>query len=122
MRGKCVAGGPTATVRDQRLPTRLRRSAAQCQQRPATAAERAALPLLLLIGIAGLGFASAGVKSITVLSGHFTTSIAPGNEMPAGVYYVTGKGTRMTLNPDGTKTLVLGKNGSAENLCVVLVG
>ncbi len=61
-------------------------------------------------------------KSITVLSGHFTTSIAPGNEMPPGVYYVTGKGTRMTLNRDGTKTLVLGKNGSAENLCVVLAG
>lgn len=61
-------------------------------------------------------------KSITVLSGHFTTSIAPGNELPPGVYYVTGKDTRMTLNPDGTKTLVLGKNGSAENLCPELAG
>ncbi|MGI8625988.1 MAG: hypothetical protein ACR2J5_05370 [Geodermatophilaceae bacterium] len=61
-------------------------------------------------------------ERITILSGHFTTSIAPGNELAPGVYYVGGKGSRLTLNPDGTKTLVLGKNGSAENLCTALAG
>ena len=48
VRGKCVAGGPAATVRGQRPPTRLRGSAAQCRQWPTAAAERAALPLVLL--------------------------------------------------------------------------
>ncbi|MBA2773905.1 MAG: hypothetical protein H0U36_07645 [Nocardioidaceae bacterium] len=61
-------------------------------------------------------------EQITILSGHFTTSFAPGNEVPPGIYYVGGKGTQMTLNPDGTKTLVLGKNGAAENLCPALAG
>ena len=48
VRGKCVAGGSSAAVRDQRPPTSLHSSAAQCQRRPSAAAERAALPLLLL--------------------------------------------------------------------------
>lgn len=61
-------------------------------------------------------------EQITVLSGHFTTSIPPGNDLPPGEYYIGGKGTRMTKSPDGTKTVVLGKNGSAENLCPALSG
>ncbi len=61
-------------------------------------------------------------QRITVLSGHFTTSIAPGNDVAPGVYYVSGKDSQLTLNPDGSKTLALGKNGSAENLCPALAG
>ncbi len=61
-------------------------------------------------------------QRITILSGHFTTSFRPGNSVEPGVYYVGGKDTAMTVNPDGTKTLVLGKNGSAENLCPELAG
>jgi hypothetical protein len=57
---------------------------------------------------------------ITIESGHFTTSFQPGSGVEPGVYYVGGKGTSMTVNPDGTKTLQLGKNGSAENLCPAL--
>lgn len=61
-------------------------------------------------------------ERITVLSGRFTTSIAPGNDVAPGVYYVSGKDSQLTLNPDGSKTLALGKNGSAENLCPALAG
>jgi len=50
LRGKCVAGESSATVCDQRSQGRLRRSAPQCQRRQSTLGERAALPLVLLIG------------------------------------------------------------------------
>ena len=45
----CVAGESSATVRNQRPPTRFRRSAPQCPPLPAPAAERAVVPLVLLI-------------------------------------------------------------------------
>jgi hypothetical protein len=38
------------------------------------------------------------------------------------VYCVDGKDTSMTINDDGTKTFVFGRNGSAENLCPELAG
>jgi len=44
----CVAGESSATVRNQRPPTRFRRSAPQCPPLPAPAAERAVVPLVLL--------------------------------------------------------------------------
>jgi prevent-host-death family protein len=69
MRGKYVAGGSSATVRDQRSSTRLRRSATQCKQRPPTDTERAVLPLVLLIrhfARRGVGSASPhGVRKIS---------------------------------------------------------
>ena len=66
--------------------------------------------------------ADGAFHKITIESGHFTTGFRPGSGVEPGVYYVGGKGTSMTVNPDGTKTLVLGKNGSAENLCLALGG
>jgi hypothetical protein len=59
---------------------------------------------------------------ISVLSGHFTTSIPAGNDLPQGVYYIGGRGTTMTVNPDGTRTVELGPTGTAENLCPELAG
>ena len=49
-------------------------------------------------------------------------SSAGASGVEPGVYYVGGKGPSMTVNPDGTKTLDLGKNVSAENICAALTG
>jgi hypothetical protein len=74
-------------------------------------------------GRAFIDYTAAGeFERIRTLTGHFTTAVAPGNELPAGVYYVGGQGTSMTINDDGTKTFVFGPNGSAENLCPELAG
>jgi hypothetical protein len=59
---------------------------------------------------------------ITILTGHFTGSFKTGDNVAPGVYYVSGTGSSETVNPDGTKSLELGKNGSAENLCPELTG
>jgi hypothetical protein len=64
--------------------------------------------------------ADGAFHKITIESGHFTTGFRAGSGVEPGVYYVGGRGTSMTVNPDGTKTLELGKNGSAENLCSAL--
>jgi len=74
-------------------------------------------------GRALLDYTPAGdFQRITILSGHFTTAVAPGNDLAPGFYYVGGTDTSMTINDDGTKTFSFGRNGSAENLCPQLAG
>lgn len=74
-------------------------------------------------GRAFIDYTPAGeFQRITIRTGHFTTAVAPGNDLPPGVYYVGGTGTSMTVNDDGTKTFSFGPNGSAENLCPELAG
>ena len=71
MRGKNVAAGSSATVSRQRRPSRFCRSAAHCRQRPPTLAERAALPLVLLIGpalaLSPVSFTPAGVPILAAV-------------------------------------------------------
>lgn len=72
-------------------------------------------------GRARIDYASDGAFSaITISTGHFVGTIPPGNDMASGLYYVGGKGSTLSIGPDGTRTLVLGPNGSAENLCAAL--
>ena len=34
-----------------------------------------------------------------------------------GLFYVSGHGSRLVVQDDGTEVLTLGRHGSAENLC-----
>ncbi len=59
-------------------------------------------------------------SSITVQSGHFGTSLPAGSQPAKGLYRVGGRWSSLTINPDGTRTVVLGPHGTIENLCVEL--
>lgn len=58
--------------------------------------------------------------SIKVISGHFGATISPGSNLDQGVYYLGGQGTALFENPDGTETVKLGDDGTAQNLCPIL--
>lgn len=58
--------------------------------------------------------------SIKVISGYFGATMPPGSDPRRGEYYVGGQGAALFQNADGTRTLKLGSNGTAENLCPIL--
>jgi hypothetical protein len=59
-------------------------------------------------------------QSLTIQSGHFVGSAKAGSVPAQGIFYVAGKWSSMTRNDDGSSTIVLGPNGTAENLCDTL--
>jgi hypothetical protein len=56
-------------------------------------------------------------ESITIVNGHFGARMPAGSNVPRGVYRVGGKDSSVRFNDDGTRTLTLGRHGTAENLC-----
>ena len=59
-------------------------------------------------------------ESLTIEEGHFIGRIRAGNQPGPGVYYVTGSWSELVRNSDGTSSLFLGPDGTAENLCDTL--
>jgi len=60
--------------------------------------------------------------SIKVISGYFGATLSPGSNLETGVYYLGGQGTALFENADGTETVKLGPDGTAQNLCPILAG
>ncbi len=58
--------------------------------------------------------------SIEVISGYFGATLSPGSSLDAGVYYLGGQGTALFEHADGTETVKLGPDGTAQNLCPIL--
>jgi hypothetical protein len=58
--------------------------------------------------------------SLTSRHGPFGTTLPAGSTPYTGIYVVAGKGTSVTFNADGTRTLTLGKHGSSTNVCAEL--
>jgi hypothetical protein len=61
-------------------------------------------------------------QSITIQTGHFVGRLRAGSDPEPGIFYVAGKWSSLSRNDAGGSTLVLGPNGSAENLCETLAG
>ena len=62
------------------------------------------------------------LRTLTAQTGHFSARMPAGSSPSMGVYYVGGKWSSLDLNADGTRTIVLGPDGTAENLCDTLAG
>jgi hypothetical protein len=60
--------------------------------------------------------------SLTVLTGHFGTSIGPGNEQARGLYRVGGRNSSLTLTHDGHRSIALGRSGTLESICPKIHG
>jgi hypothetical protein len=60
--------------------------------------------------------------SITVVTGHFGTSIPSGNEQKRGLYRVGGKDSSLTVSHDGQRQLALGRKGTLESICPKIHG
>jgi hypothetical protein len=58
--------------------------------------------------------------AIRIISGHFSAVLRPGSDPETGLFYVSGHGSRLVVEDDGTEVLTLGRHGSAENLCIPL--
>jgi hypothetical protein len=58
--------------------------------------------------------------SLTAQNGHFSGRLPEGSTPGEGLFYVGGKDTSVSFNPDGTRTLTLGDHGTAEDLCQTL--
>ena len=72
-------------------------------------------------GVAYASFnADASFHAIRIISGHFSAVLPPGSEPDTGLFYVSGHGSRLVVEDDGTEVLTLGPRGSAENLCAPL--
>ncbi|MPZ96798.1 MAG: hypothetical protein GEU96_18290 [Propionibacteriales bacterium] len=61
-------------------------------------------------------------RSITIQNGSFSGGMPDGGSHPRGRYIVTGRWSSLTVNGDGTNTIALGPNGTAENICDTLAG
>lgn len=56
--------------------------------------------------------------SLTIQNGRFGASLQDDSMGPGkGLYVVSGKGSALVWDTDGSKALVLGPHGSAENIC-----
>lgn len=60
------------------------------------------------------------LHSITSENTAFGANITPGSNLPRGLYVLSGRGTSITLNPDGTRTVSLGEHGTAEPICPLI--
>ena len=58
--------------------------------------------------------------SLTSSHGPFGATLPAGSTPYTGLYVVSGKGTSVTFNADGTRTLTLGPNGSSIDVCAEL--
>jgi hypothetical protein len=56
----------------------------------------------------------------SVLGATFVTRMPPGSQPSRGPFLVSGEWSSLVMNDDGTRSLFLGPNGSAENLCNAL--
>jgi hypothetical protein len=61
-------------------------------------------------------------ESLTIQSGHFGAGLSKGSTPGRGLYRVSGRWSSVSVNPDGSLSLVLGPHGSAHNLCPILRG
>jgi hypothetical protein len=48
---------------------------------------------------------------------HFVTRMPPGSNPGPGIFLVSGEWSTLLIDDDGTRSLLLGPDGSAENLC-----
>ncbi len=55
--------------------------------------------------------------SITIVAGHFGTTIGPGNEQRRGLYRVGGRNSALTVRHDGHRQIALGRHGTLESIC-----
>jgi hypothetical protein len=62
-------------------------------------------------------------ESLTIQRGHFGAGLPKGSQPHRGLYRVSGRWSSVSVNPDGTLSLVLGRpHGRARNLCPLLAG
>lgn len=63
-------------------------------------------------------------ESLTVADNgsHFGARMPAGSNLPRGIYRVSGKGSSVRFNEDGTRTITLGPHGTAVNMCGALSG
>jgi hypothetical protein len=59
-------------------------------------------------------------ESLTVQTGHFGAGLPKGSQPGRGLYYVGGRWSSVSINDDGSRSLVLGPHGTAQNLCPLL--
>jgi hypothetical protein len=52
--------------------------------------------------------------------GAFGATMPAGSSPASGIYVLGGRGTTLTLNPDGTRSFTLGPHGTAENVCAAI--
>ena len=55
--------------------------------------------------------------SLTSLHGPFGATMPAGSTPESGIFVLSGKGTSVTFNADGTRSFTLGKHGTASNVC-----
>ena len=58
--------------------------------------------------------------SLTSQHGPFAATMPPGSTPGTGIYVLSGHGTGVTFEADGSRSFTLGPAGSAENLCTTL--
>lgn len=58
--------------------------------------------------------------SIKVISGHFGGVVPADSNLDRGIYYIGGQGSAYIVNDDGSVTVKLGEDGTAQNLCPIL--
>lgn len=59
-------------------------------------------------------------QSITIQTGHFVGRTRAGSDPAQGIFYVSGRWSSLVRHDDGSSTIFLGPNGTAENLCETL--
>ena len=57
------------------------------------------------------------MESMTSQHGAFGATMPAGSQPATGLFVLSGHGTTLTLNPDGTRGFTLGPQGTAENVC-----
>jgi hypothetical protein len=55
--------------------------------------------------------------SILIQHGNFAAVLPPGSDPGFGFYRVSGDWSSLSVNPDGTRAIALGVDGTAENMC-----
>ena len=55
--------------------------------------------------------------SLTSLHGPFGATMPAGSTPESGILVLSGKGTSVTSNADGTRSFTLGKHGTASTVC-----
>lgn len=58
--------------------------------------------------------------SIKLMSGHFGGVVPADSNLDRGIYYIGGQGSAYIVNDDGSVSVKLGDDGTAQNLCPIL--
>jgi hypothetical protein len=61
--------------------------------------------------------ADGAFASILIQHGNFAAVLPPGSDPGFGFYRVSGDWSSLSVNPDGTRAIALGVDGTAENMC-----